>query len=483
MKRVMFLLVALVAAATVYAQEPEKGIKPDDGKYSFIQAQMGGQYTFSEGQFYTGFGGKVSPTAAVTLGNFFSPQMGTRLQLGGWTSKNNMRGEPYSVTYLNLNLDAMLNLSNLMGHPRADRRWNLLLITGIGYVHKFKDHDIMVSSEYDTKLHTLPATNSGALRMGLQMNWRTGKRWAVNLEVNGNLLRDDFNGQEKYAANNDATVNVLAGISYYFNKKGGNVAERADNRQIASLNEVINALRAQVTELTARNSVLREMAYGSSKAGEAEGAIKPVEEVKPGSETGMVKPTEAVKLKELLNKMKEVAVKPVETVEPGEVLSKTKEVALKPAGEPLVAKEAVKPLQTLKPAEAMKPASETAVATVVPETAMAAADTTLIGVVVFRLGKSVIDADQEIVLYNLAQYMMKHRDRQVYIASYTDNSTSTADINRVVGENRTAAIIRVMTGQYNIPANRFGVMNVNCTAQPFNEKNVWNKVRIYIKKS
>ena len=53
----------------------------------------------------------------------------------------------------------------------------------------------------------------------------------------------------------------------------------------------------------------------------------------------------------------------------------------------------------------------------------------LISVIVFRTGKSTIETDQEFNLYTVAQYMMKYREKQVTIASYTDVKASTADIN------------------------------------------------------
>lgn len=431
------IAVLLLMNATARAQQPERESAPGTQTYSFVQLQGGAQYTFAESHAYSTIWGKVSPNAALTIGHFYSPQLGARLQLGGWTSKNKMGYTDYSVSYLNFNVDIMLNLMRLGSNAGRERGLNLYAILGAGYVHGFGDTNVMVASEYDQGLHALRASNSGSVRLGLQTEWKLTPNWYVNLELNANLLRDDFNGQEKYNFNNDIMMNLLAGVSYRFGGKGTATALRMGASEIETLNEQNNALREQVKEMAERNRVLREMVYGTEKTNGAATEMNPMK----GLNKGITSTEAGQKGKNVVNAAE------VPAVATGNIPNK---------------------------ATAGKPEKNKVI--------NAASDTILIGIVVFRLNKDIIEADQEIVLYNVAQYMMKYRDRQVHVVSYTDRSTSTANRNRMLGESRTSSIVKLMTERYNIPANRFEMENVECDSQPFNETNVWNKVRIYIKK-
>jgi outer membrane protein OmpA-like peptidoglycan-associated protein len=243
MKKVFLLVAAALFAGANFAQGQEKALK----QYGFwdnwfIQGQIGGQYTFSEGNNGpASFGDKLSPTAALGVGKFFSPEVGARVQLGGWTSNNiNMSTyKNYGVKYLNGNVDALFSLTNIFLPYKEDRKFNLIGILGIGYVHGFKNSD-----------ENLHATNSIAPRVGLQADYRLCKAWSINLEANGNLLRDDFNGisgDNSY----DGTLNVLAGVTYRFGKRGFATVDAADPALIQSLNDQINEQRAQIKEYKA----------------------------------------------------------------------------------------------------------------------------------------------------------------------------------------------------------------------------------------
>ena len=138
MKKALYLVVALCCVVQTFAQSGEKTLR-QYGYWDnwFIQGQFGGQYTMSESQEYSSFSGKLSPTAALNIGKFFSPQVGSRIQLGGWTSKNNITGSKYNVKYLNTNVDVLFNMSNIFRAYREMSTFNFIGILGIGYVHTF----------------------------------------------------------------------------------------------------------------------------------------------------------------------------------------------------------------------------------------------------------------------------------------------------------------------------------------------------------
>lgn len=383
MKKVFFLLAMLSFTVVCLAQNGEKALKLY-GYWDnwFIQGQLGGQYTFSESHEYSAFSEKLSSTIALNVGKYFSPEVGARVQLGGWTSKNNLSGSIYNVKYFNANIDAMFNLTNIFMHYKEDRVFNLLGLLGVGFVHTFPDSNVNVVTEYQPYLHTLEKTNSADLRIGVQVDFRLSKAWSLNMEANGNLLRDDFNGQEKYSANNDVTLNLLAGITYHFNKRGFATVEVFDPVFVQSLNDQNNALRLQVKEYK-----------------------------------------DHFENKQLVSELKD----------------NNMEI----------------------PAEN---------------------DTTLISVIVFRIGKANIELDQDANLYYVANYMKKHPAKMVTIASYTDTEASTADINLKVSEKRAAAVYMMLTDRFEIQGSRLTVVNYSGRQQPFHVNNVWNKINIYTSK-
>ncbi|MEN9919381.1 MAG: hypothetical protein RL662_1817 [Bacteroidota bacterium] len=207
----------------------------------FIQGQLGASYTFSENSKEAGFGDLISPHVALSLGKHFSPVAGARLQLGGWEAKSNRllannKLDSYKINYYQANVDGLLNLTNLFCTYQGDKAFNLYGIMGLGYVHTFgKAKD------------GLDATNSIVPRVGLQFDFRMTDDLSLNLEATGNLMNEDFNGQA-FGKKNDATANVLLGLTYRFNRGGFNLVDVADPAMVASLNDKINQQKNQLTD-------------------------------------------------------------------------------------------------------------------------------------------------------------------------------------------------------------------------------------------
>ncbi len=231
------LLVAAFFATISFAQGQEKALK----QYGFwdnwfIQGQIGGSYTLSENYKSASFTDLLSPNAALSVGKYFAPQVGARLQLAGWQSKSYRNNGTYDINYLSGNFDALFNLTNIFLKYKEDRVFNLIGIVGIGGVHSFKNTD-----------EKLGRTNSIVPRIGLQTDFRLSKALSFNIEANANLIADNFNGivaGTKY----DAYINVLAGLTYRFKERGFATVDAADPVLIQSLNDQINTQRAQIDE-------------------------------------------------------------------------------------------------------------------------------------------------------------------------------------------------------------------------------------------
>lgn len=244
-----FLIVSVFFASISLAQAQDGAKKYGFWDNWFIQGQIGGQYTFSEYNKDASFGDKISPTAALGIGKFVSPEAGARLQLGGWTSGNYFMTD-YDVKYFNINLDALFNLTNIFCSYKEGRTFNFYGIVGMGFVHTFADKDVRVPLGPGSGLYAMSKTDGWAPRLGLQTDFRINDAWSFNLEANANFMIDKFNGQV-YGKSHDVTTNLLAGFTYRFKERGFPPAEIHDPAYIQNLNDQINNLRGQVEEYKA----------------------------------------------------------------------------------------------------------------------------------------------------------------------------------------------------------------------------------------
>lgn len=245
----MILSIAAIAAMITPTFAQEKALAPSGlGSNWFLQLQGGASYSLSEGHKDASFGDLITPHVAVSLGKYFAPAVGARSQVGGWSAKHYdvSTDGTFKTKYIQTNADALFNLTNIFLPYEENRPFNFIAFAGLGYVHGFKD----------TK-NGLTTTNMIAPRVGLQADFTLSETTSLNLEVAGNLLRDDFNGI-KAGTNYDGTVNVLAGVSFKLSKDGFKLVDVQDPAQIKALNDRINAQRASLDSKDAEINKLKQ---------------------------------------------------------------------------------------------------------------------------------------------------------------------------------------------------------------------------------
>jgi len=285
----LLLSIAVLAVSAMPALAQEKAFAPNKfGDNWFIQLQGGASYTISENYKDASFGDLITPYAAVSLGKYFAPAIGARLQVGGWSSKNyyDLTGQDmlltpsgfdgitgtYKVKYIQTNVDGLLNLTNLFLPYKEDRVFNFSFIAGLGYVHGFKD------SKYG-----LGTKNMIVPRAGFQADFRVSDMASINLEVAGNLLRDDFNGRST-GTNYDGTVNALLGVTFNLSKGGFKTVDVIDPAQMQALNDQINAQRAS---LDSKDSEIGRLRRDLANKPEPQVIVKETKEVKEETEVLM----------------------------------------------------------------------------------------------------------------------------------------------------------------------------------------------------
>lgn len=209
-------LLATGIAAPAMAQESsatEKDYKPFP--HMFIGIQGGGQTTFTN---YNN-AKLITPNAAVSLGGWFTPVVGSRLHVSGMWNQGGFKGGDndykYDYKYVTTDFDLMLNLVTLFG--RKDYYpVNLYLIGGIGLNYAW-DNDDAFARKTDMPRAYKDDLFSHNARVGAQLDVNLHKNVSLNLEVDANSLGDRFNS--KVNGSDDWQLTASLGLAVKFGYK------------------------------------------------------------------------------------------------------------------------------------------------------------------------------------------------------------------------------------------------------------------------
>lgn len=95
--------------------------------------------------------------------------------------------------------------------------------------------------------------------------------------------------------------------------------------------------------------------------------------------------------------------------------------------------------------------------------------------VLFRFDSDVVDKDQLINLYDVAQFV-KETKEPITVVGYAD-PTGASQYNQNLSERRAKAVVEVLTGKYGVPSELISVEWKGDSTQPFSKK-AWNRVVI-----
>ena len=215
----------LFAGASAVAQETitEYSYVPN----WYIQGQFGGQETLGE----SSFGHLFNPNAQIAVGRNFNPYIGARLAINAWQSKGAQNFSSESVgnqrwkwNYIAPTVDAVVNLTNLIGGYNPYRVVDVDLIGGIGANVAWNNDG---AQKADAAFKSVDAEGLGLLwdgtkarflgQFGLDINFNVSENVAVGIECMANVLPDGYNS--KKAGNADWYFNGLVGVKYSFGPK------------------------------------------------------------------------------------------------------------------------------------------------------------------------------------------------------------------------------------------------------------------------
>ena len=217
----------------------------------FGALQLGGQETLGEGR----FGKLLSGNAQINVGYKFNPYFGLRLAVNGWASRGAVTVNTpigysyddgnthyYKWNYVAPTLDAVVDLTNLIGGYNPTRVVEVDFLAGLGANVAFHNHDAqrlnaaIAESFYQWEDANFPKTtgqlnNQGVSplnpwsgsktrllgQLGCALNFNVSSRVQIGLELMANVTNDRYNS--KHFDNTDWYFNGLIGVGYAFGPK------------------------------------------------------------------------------------------------------------------------------------------------------------------------------------------------------------------------------------------------------------------------
>ncbi len=216
----------------------------------FISIGGGAEATFGNNDNAGNFGGRISPTLNLSVGKWFTPGLGLRLQYSGLQS----RGYAYDAAadyvrgglqeggyykqrfnYMNLHGDVLFNLNALFGGYNPYRLYEVIPYLGAGFTHNYSQ----------------PHREGFSLNAGIINRFRVSDAIDINLEIGYMGTENKFDGELGGKHGFDGTLSATVGLTYRFPGRG---FRRPASQQISQFE--IDALQDELALLAADNQRL-----------------------------------------------------------------------------------------------------------------------------------------------------------------------------------------------------------------------------------
>ena len=187
--------------------------------YNFIEVQGGVQLTSTDAKMTD----LITPTAAFSVGRYFTPVVGARLHVNAWETKSGFNDLGfYKWNYFTTNADVMLNLTNMFSKDKSGSHpLNVILLGGIGLTNSWGNEEANAMAAANNNLNMPLVWDDNRLshniRAGLRFETNVTKPFGVSLEVNANSLDDRFNSKMNDA--DDWQFTAMLGLSFRFGHK------------------------------------------------------------------------------------------------------------------------------------------------------------------------------------------------------------------------------------------------------------------------
>ena len=185
----------------------------------FFSIGGGAEATFGDNDKAGSFGKRISPTLNVSVGKWFTPGLGLRLQYSGLQA----RGFTYDAgadyvkgtqlkdgyykqrfDYMNLHGDVMFNLNALFGGYNQHRVYEIIPYVGAGFTHNYSK----------------PHREALSVNAGIINKFRISNAIDINLELNAMGVEDKFDGEVGGDHGYDGVLSATVGLTYRFPARG-----------------------------------------------------------------------------------------------------------------------------------------------------------------------------------------------------------------------------------------------------------------------
>ena len=255
-----FIILSLALASfcgSVNAQDTENYYTKKWTDNIFVGAGVGAMSVLNDGI--------TSPTFNFNLsvGKYITPTWGVRGQFSGLWQKLEAQDTGYKgdkKTFAELNFDAMLNVTNLIGGYNADRVVDFYLFAG-PTMNFAKAVSTNITINQDGTSQTAWTENGTKTRFGatagLGLGFNVNENWAVNLEGRVGVTPSIF-GDASDCRKAEATARLTVGVAYTFGGKNfAKVSDRVIEKEV--IKEVVKEVPVEVVK-----EVVKEIGGGSA---------------------------------------------------------------------------------------------------------------------------------------------------------------------------------------------------------------------------
>lgn len=216
----------------------------------FFSIGGGAEATFGDNDSAGSFGKRISPTLNVSVGKWFTPGLGLRLQYSGLQA----RGFTYDAgadyvkgtqlkdgyykqrfDYMNLHGDVMFNLNALFGGYNQHRVYEIIPYVGAGFTHNYSK----------------PHREALSVNAGIINKFRISNAFDINLELSAMGVEDKFDGEVGGDHGYDGVLSATVGLTYRFPARGFRrpMPQLISQIELAAMQDKLAAMGAQNAQL------------------------------------------------------------------------------------------------------------------------------------------------------------------------------------------------------------------------------------------
>ena len=216
----------------------------------FFSIGGGAEATFGDNDSAGSFGKRISPTLNVSVGKWFTPGLGLRLQYSGLQA----RGFTYDAgadyvkgtqlkdgyykqrfDYMNLHGDVMFNLNALFGGYNQHRVYEIIPYVGAGFTHNYSK----------------PHREALSVNAGIINKFRISNAIDIYLELSAMGVEDKFDGEVGGDHGYDGVLSATVGLTYRFPARGFRrpMPQLISQIELAAMQDKLAAMGAQNAQL------------------------------------------------------------------------------------------------------------------------------------------------------------------------------------------------------------------------------------------